>query len=728
MDKVQFMSLAAHTRLGPYEITRLLGTGGTGEVYKAVDTRLNRTVAIKLLMGPDRDRLEREARTIAAVNDPHICAIYDIEDDYLVMEYVQGTPIKGPLPLHEALHLANQIASALETAHSRGIVHRDLKPANILVTHGNVKLLDFGHAKQLSSNHVNADPITLAGPVMGTAAYMSPDQAQGKPADRRSDIFSFGVVLYEILSGRPPFGGDTVLEVLNAIVSREPHLLETSPDLQRIVMRCLAKDPADRFESMSEVKEALAQLIVHKEKEQPSVAVLPFANLSANAANEYFSDGLTEELISELAQIPGLRVTARTSAFVFRKKEEDIRRIASQLGVQTVLEGSVRESGTKLRITAQLINASDGYHLWSKTYDREKADVFEIQDDIAGRIARALQLRLYHSSNVSIPAYEAYLKARYYLWKLTAESLAHSREAFEHAIALEPDFALAYSGYADYFLVRTLLGLAPASESMPVARSNARKSLDIDPSLAEAHAVLATVATLYDYDRLESERRFELAVSHRPLSSEVRLYHAFYYLFPRGLTDEAVKELEKGLRDDPLNAGLHFVLGVCLDERGQHTEAIREFRETIELDEHSSWGMAMLAMEYWSREMTAEALAWAQRAQALSPLDALSSGLFAGMLSCSGESPRAKRVLDTLGDGQAYGAPMGLAIFHLLTGEIDKATDWLEKLVHQRAAGAFLLLHSPLGRHFSSSAQWPLVVRALRLHETMLPTMGASVC
>src|SRR5262245_28003932 len=201
---------------------------------------------------------------------------------------------------------------------------------------------------------------------------------------------------------------------------------------------------------------------------------------------------------------------------------------------------------------------------------------------------------------------------------------------------------------------------------MPAARSSARRSLDIEPSLAEAHAVLATVATLYDYDRLEAERRFELAVSHRPLSSEVRLYHAFYYLLPRGFIDEAVKELEKGLRDDPLNAALHFVLGVCLDERGQNAEATREFRETIELDEHSTWAMAMLAMEYWSREMGAEALAWAQRAYTLSPRDSMSSGLFAGMLSCSGESSRAKRVLDTIGDGQAYGAPLGLAIFHLL--------------------------------------------------------------
>src|SRR5262249_15266766 len=239
----------------------------------------------------DRARLEREARAIASLSSPYICAIYDIQDEYLVMEYIEGTPIKGPLSPREALHFANQIAIALDAAHSQGIIHRDLKPANILVTRRNVKLLDFGHAKRLSSSPPHADPMTLAGTAVGTAAYMSPEQAQGQPADQRSDVFSFGVVLYEMLSGRRAFPGDSVLAVLNAIVSREPRPIGTTPELQRVVMRCLCKDPASRFQSISEVREALAQVRIHTPAKQPSIAVLPFANLTGDAANEYFSDG-----------------------------------------------------------------------------------------------------------------------------------------------------------------------------------------------------------------------------------------------------------------------------------------------------------------------------------------------------------------------------------------------------------------------------------------------------
>jgi eukaryotic-like serine/threonine-protein kinase len=710
------MHLSPHTRLGPYEINSLLGTGGTGAVYKATDTRLNRNVAIKCLTGPDIDRLEREAQVIAAMNHPYICSIYDVGEDYLVMEYVEGTPIRGPLPLHECLNLAGQIATALEAAHSRGVVHRDLKPANILVSHGTVKLLDFGHAKQLSSSPTDEDPETLAGTVLGTAAYMSPEQVQGKSVDARSDVFSFGVVLYELVSGKRAFAGDAVLDILNAVVYDEPRPLEATSELQSVVMRCLNKDPAKRFQSMAEVKEALARVQLHKPKKAPSIAVLPFANVSGDRENEYFCEGLTEEIINQLAQIPGLRVTARTSVFVFQKKTEDIRKIAERLDVQTVLEGSVRESGTRLRITAQLINAADGYHLWSKSYDREKAEVFEIQDDIAGAIARSLQVRLYHGSTISIPAYEAYLKARHYLWKLTPEGLAQSREYYEQAIALDPDFALAHSGYADYFLARAILGMIPADEAMPAARMSARRALDIDASLPDAHAVLAAVATLFDFDIPEAERRFDLAIAHEAVSSAARVLHAFYYLVPRGRATDAVKELEQSLRDDPLNGTLHRVLGVCLLETGRAGDASREFHEALELDEHSVQTMTMLALEYWMRGLREEALAWAERAYSLTPWNSMPIGVYSGMLARSDEAARARRVIEKLGDGQAYGAPLGLAAFDALVGEIDGAMDWLDKLIEQRhVAGAYSLLYSPLGKDLMSSDRWPALARMLHL-------------
>jgi serine/threonine protein kinase/Tfp pilus assembly protein PilF len=721
------MSLATQTRLGPYEIAALVGTGEKGEVYRAIDTRLNRTVAIKLLHGPDIDRLEREARLVAALNNPYICGIYDIGDDYIVMEYVDGTPIKGPLPLKDCLRFATQIASALEAAHAQGLVHRDLKPANILVSRGSVKLLDFGHAMLPSSSPDVNDTLGFDEHLSGHAPYMSPEQAQGMPADRRSDIFSFGSILFEMLTGRHAFEGAAERDVINAIVRNEPRPLEAPPELERIVMHCLSKDPASRFQSIEEVKKALLQVPAEGPDVEPSIAVLPFTNLSGEKDNEYFSAGLSEEIINALTQIPGLRVTARTSAFAFPKRERDIRKIAQTLGVQTVLEGSVRESESRLRVTAQLINASDGYHLWSQVYDRQKAEVFAIQDDIAGAITKALHLRLYHRNTVSVQAYEVYLKARYYMWKLTPESFAKSRRCFEQAIALEPQFALAHSGFAEHHLARALVGIVPASEGMPAARFNARQALDINPSLPEAHSVLATVATLYDFDRREAERRFELAMAREAVASIVRICYAFYFLLPRGRTDEAVNTLKRGLTEDPLNPTLHYMLGVCLSESGRNGEACQEFEDALELDDHFMWAMAALAMNYLSRDLNAEALAWAERSHATIPWHAMAVGLYAGTLTRAGDSHRAIRVIRQISDGEAYGAPYGLTVYHAVIGDVDKALHWLEKSIEQRyVSGVFQLLHSPLGRLLSSSSRWPALVNQLNLNATILPMATAS--
>jgi serine/threonine-protein kinase len=716
------MSIKPETTLGPYRIDTLVGSGGTGDVYKATDTRLNRTVAVKVLKGPDVDRIRHEAQVIAALNHPHICAIYDVGDGYLVMEYVEGLPIKGPLSIQDCLHYATQVVTAVDSAHSQGIIHRDLKPANIILSHGAVKLLDFGHAKQLSSDPVDGGPPTLEGTLLGTAAYMSPEQASGKTADPRSDIFSFGAVLYEMLSGRRAFTGNTVLDVLNNIVHTEPRPLETIPELRRIVRRCLCKDPAKRFQSMSEVKDALAHVPTGEMPEKrPSMAVLPFANLSADPGNEYFSDGLTEEIISELSQIPGLRVTARTSAFAFRKRDEDIRKIAETLDVETVLEGSVRQSGAKLRISAQLISAADGCHLWAKTYDRDLTEIFDIQDDIAGAIARALQLRLYRGSMVSIPAHEAYLKARYYMAKRTLESLALSRQCYEQAISLDDTFALAHSGYAAYHLVRTLLGITPGDEGMPIARARARKALSIDPGLPEAHAILGTVATLYDHDRHEAERQFELAIAREGVPPEGHILHASYYFLATGQAEEAAEELERALREDPLNSALHYKLGVC--RLGSGEEAAPQFREALELDPNFTLAMVMLSIEYWWRGMNAEALAWAEKAHSLTPEDVMTAGLLAGMLVLNGDPARAKRVVSELGDGQAHGSPIGLMIFDSLVGETQTAKYWLEQAIRQYCdASAFELLHTPLCKGLASDSWWALLSKIGDVRNTTVPT------
>ena len=442
-------------RVGPYEILEPLGQGGMGEVWKARDTRLGRIVAVKHLMHHG-DRFEQEARAIAALNHPNICQIYDVGPNYLVLEHVDGQPICGPLPVDQVLRLAIQIAGALEEAHRNGILHRDLKPANIVVNaKGVAKLLDFGLARLASAD---ADVTrTAEGTLLGTAAYMAPEQLEGQSLDERSDIFSFGAVMYEMLAGIRAFGGRTTAQVLNAVLHAEPAPLQAPTAVQRIVKRCLAKQPAARFQTMADVRAALEQAARDKgsanaPESRRSIAVLPFANLSPDKENEYFSDGLAEEIIAALTHIPGLKVTARTSSFAFRGKEQDIRKIAETLDVRAILEGSVRRSGSRIRVAAQLINAADGYHLWSERYDRELTDVFAVQDEIASAIGGALQATLTGAPETArrytpkLPAYEAYLKGRYQLLKHTPDGLARSQDYFKQAISLDPQYARSASG------------------------------------------------------------------------------------------------------------------------------------------------------------------------------------------------------------------------------------------------------------------------------------------
>ncbi len=426
---------APGTPLGPYELIAPLGAGGMGEVWMARDSRVGRVVAIKRLKAEHAERFKREARAIAALNHPRICQLYDVGPDYLVMEYVEGEILKGPLPAADALQLAVQIAEALAAAHRKGIVHRDLKPANILVNEGGAKLLDFGlahvEAPLLSGDSTISVALSEPGVIVGTVAYMSPEQAQGQAVDARSDVFSFGSVLYEALSGRRAFRGDTPFATMTAVVNDEPSPLEAPADLKRVVSRCLAKRPGDRFQTMADVKSALEQTAVRPATQRSSIAVLPFANMSRDPDDDFFSDGLAEEIINLLAHVAGLKVTARTSSFAFRGKEQDIRRIAEALGVANILEGSVRRAGNRIRVTAQLIDAEDGCHLWSERYDRELTDVFAIQDEIAQSIAGALQVKLVsnparHTPN--FPAYEALLKARHHARTYLPEAHARAKE------------------------------------------------------------------------------------------------------------------------------------------------------------------------------------------------------------------------------------------------------------------------------------------------------------
>jgi TolB-like protein/Tfp pilus assembly protein PilF/predicted Ser/Thr protein kinase len=704
--------------IGPYALMSCIGAGGMGEVWKARDTRLDRVVPVKKTNGQHSERFEQEARSIAALNHPHICQLYDVGPDYLVLEYIAGTVLKGPMPIARAIPLAMQIAEALEEAHRLGVIHRDLKPSNIMVTEGgSAKLLDFGLAT-LMNRHDPDVTRTTANLVMGTPGYMAPEQAEGRAIDERSDVFSFGAVLYEVLSGIRAFVGDSTVQVLTAVLRDDPPPLDAPPALDRVVKRCLAKRPEDRFQTMTDVKTALSRLSTSAEEAHPSIAVLPFINMSADQDNQYFSDGLTEDLLNALSHISGLRVTARASSFAFRGKEQDIRKIAASLGVRHILEGSVRRSGTRVRVTAQLINPDDGCHLWSERYDREMADVFAVQDEIAAAIAGALQVKLSRTrprTHVPDPAaHEAFLKGRHHLLKITPDSLARGREYFAQALALDPDFALAHSHLAWYYFLLAFHGLRPSWEVIPLARTEARRALELDASLPQARSMLAAIAGLFDYDWAEAERLFRLALSETPVAGEVRWAYGNAYLLPFGRAREAAGELQRALEQDPLNVVYRNARGIFLYVAGLREQGVKEAEQALEIDDQY-WGAHFsLGMNYASRGLIAEALASAERAHQLAPWTACTVGLLAGTCRRAGDE-RQSQLMDQLHrmPGQPH---WGMVLYCLICGDVDQAAQWVEKAIEQRDLMTIIQIRSPLAGPLRASARWPALAARANLH------------
>jgi serine/threonine-protein kinase len=734
--------LSVGHRFGPYEIVEPIGAGGMGQVYRARDTRLGREVALKLLpqefaLTDDRiARFEREARMLASVNHSNIGAIYGLEDDpatgtrALVLELVEGESLadriaRGPMPVADVVTITAQIADALDAAHRRGIVHRDIKPANIHVVPGpTVKLLDFGIAKLLTGEE--AITRTVEGAIIGTAGYMSPEQADGRAVDARSDIFSVGALLYEMISSRRAFVGESLTEVLSAIVHRNPPPLDAPPALQRIVRACLEKKPGNRFQTMRELRVALTEGAAAMKEMPPSIAVLPFANLSGDPDNEYFGDGLAEEIISALARVRGLKVIARTSAFAFRDKQADVRRIAEALDVTHVLEGSVRRSGSRVRVNAQLIAASDASHMWSQRYDRELADVFAIQDDISAAIVAALQVTFSTSTAKrrqyvpSVPAYDAYLKARYDYAKATPETAARARECLEQAIAIDPTFALAHAQLGMLFFAMYRWGLKSAHEAVPLARTHARAALEIDCALPEAHNVLGCMAAMYDYDWTGAERHFQLAFARDSVAPlQARIERANFFLAHVGRGEEAVEDMRQALTEDPLNMFARWTLAVCLRAARRDAEADRRYREVLELDGgiRSTYSAIVLSGNHLERGAIEDALRFAEIGYDRAPWHPVAVGQLAGMLARTGDSARSQSLVAQLGSGDAFGAPFGLALYRLAAGDVDGAVSWLEKSIAQRDIWVpfFLRVGNLGGRVMWTTPQWPRLAKMINV-------------
>jgi serine/threonine-protein kinase len=722
------LALAAGTRLGPYEVVSLLGAGGMGEVYRARDSRLDRDVAIKVLPAPvahDPDRLRRfehEARAIASLNHPHICQLYDIGPGYLVLEHIDGAPLRGPVAAPEAVRLALQIARALEAAHDRGILHRDLKPTNVLITRdGTAKLLDFGLAKLLRGTGSDPDDLTqtvahtIAGAVLGSPGYMSPEQAAGKPVDVRSDVFSFGIVLHELLSG---VRASSAADAFQSGQAR--------PALARIVRRCLAANPGERFQTMAEVRAVLehaaTELTSAPSELRPSVAVLPFANMSADRENEYFGDGLAEEVINALAQVPGLQVAGRTSSFLFRGKDIGLAEVGRQLNVEHLLEGSVRRAGNRVRVTAQLIKVADGFHVWSERYDREWTDIFAIQDEITQAIASALRIRL--SVDASTPrrhtpnlrAYETYLKARDLWSRAMPGSFEQARTLLEHAISLDPQFALPYSLLGGCYTILANLGFKPAHDMMPLARAAEERALGVDPALPEAHALLGVCAGGFAHDWIGAEREWRLAMARAPISRDVRFWYGNHYLLPIGRVAEAVETMASALEEDPLNLLYRHLYARGLRHLGRLDDAAAELRGILDVDPDFPFALETLGAVCAQQGNAEEALALTERAHVVTPWSYTVMGQLAALRERDGDRTNSVALLETLGTGEGYGASTGLAIYHAMTGNAEQAAEWAARGIAQRFQPLIYMLAPLLRPH----PQWPVLARLMNL-----PASGA---
>ena len=699
------MSLAVGNQLGPYQLIEEIGAGGMGEVWKARDTRLDRIVAIKRLKETHNLRFQQEARAIAALNHPHICTLHDVGPDYLVMEFIEGQPLRGPMPFTEVLATALQITSALRAAHAKGILHRDIKPANILVSANGAKLLDFGLAKVTSE----IDATTMAG--AGTPLYMSPEQAEGKPIDVRSDIFSFGAVLYEMVAGRRAFN------TLGSVLRDSPAPLDAAPELTSIVTRCLAKAPADRFPDMAALAEALERCRSKVADAQPSIAVLPFANMSGDKENEYFSDGLAEEILNSLAQIEGLKVIARTSSFAFRGKEQDIVEIAQRLRVRTILEGSVRRSGNRIRVTAQLIEANEGTHLWSDRYDRDLEDVFKVQDEIASSIAASLRVRLIGRTGKSyrpnLPAYEALLKGRYYLQQNTPEGHLAAKVALEHAIALDPLYAPPHAELAVFYLVTAAWGMGPAAQVLPIAREHARKAFELDPDEPQAHTMLGAISIAYDRDRKTAADHFRKAMASGTLPPEAHVRCAIMYLLPVGRIQEGLAELHKALEKDPLSFLWRSLLGMALANLGQYENALEELRKSLELNSNGWLAYQWMSVSYAATGRLAEARRAAERAMSLAPWNTVVPAVLAAIMRLSGETPPAELF--------SRAGPNGKIFHHLLCSEVEAAADAFEEALHEH--DVLVVLMNPnsnaLLKPLRESSRWPAIAKLLNLSEAL---------
>ncbi len=699
--------------IGAYHVLEVLGQGGMGVVYKARDTRLSRLAALKVIRpehageAAGTRRFLREAQTAAGLNHPNILTIYEIGTDagldYIAMEFVAGGTLAdlmaaGPQPAERALRLAAQVADALAVAHAASIVHRDLKPSNIMVPGPDrVKVVDFGLAKTagpVRSDQETIEAVTGPGMIVGTAPYMSPEQASGCVVDARSDLFSLGTILYEMLAGRKPFRGESVVSTIAAILKDTPApIARVNPDVARVVARCLRKDPAERFQSAAELKAAIeACLVPRTEEDRPSIAVLPFASMTGVKEDDYLCEGLAEEIIDALTRIPGLRVIARTSAFAVARLGLDVREAAARLGVEHVLEGSVRRAGSRVRVTAQLISARDDSHLWSERYDRELTDVLVLEDEIAASIAGRLRVELAHAGRgrpepvVNAEAHAAYLEGRYYFARGTPEALAQAIACYERSLARDPNSALAHDGLAELHWYLGFFGNVPPRDAFSRSTWYALRALELDDTLAQTHALLGMLRKELDYNWPEVDRELRRARELNPASPLVRLRYAISGLLPHGRVNEGMAELEAILETDPLSLLARWWLAVMANLARRPDRVIAEGQHMLALDPGHFLGHWALGIGQNETFALGDAVVSMERAHELSGGIPFTLGFLAYVYGRAGRRDETRRLLghaEQLAKG-GYVPPTTFALCYVGLEDWDAALQWLDRAIDGR--------------------------------------------
>lgn len=769
-----------------YRIVEKLGEGGMGVVYRARDTKLDRDVALKFLppnlvaSEEELARFEQEARAISALNHPAIATIYDVDEadgqKYIVLEYLPGGTLKGKLKrlksedgefsLEEVTAYGIQIAEALSHAHRHGIIHRDVKTDNIMLTEeGKAKLTDFGLAKLRGSVQ-----ITKTASTVGTAAYMSPEQVRGEEVDHRTDVFSFGIVLYELVTSHLPFRAEFEAALNYAILNDSaPPLRESRPGvppaLAEIIGRCLEKDPAKRPQTAAEIAGELkkvehdlagppagrpsrAGLLSKKAVWIPAaigvllvtlylfsprsasppvsskwIAVLPFENLSDSKEDEYFSDGITDDIIAQLSKIGDLKVISRTSVMQYKGVGKNVREIGRDLGVGTVLEGSVRRSGNQLRIVAQLIDAANEGHLWVETYDKEMTQVFAIQSDVAQRIAAALQAKLSPSERGRIEkkqtdnteSYQLYLKGRFYWNKRRIDDIKTAIEYFKQAIEKDPGYAQAYAGLASTYVLIPQYGMQ-SMEWYAKADSAARKALEIDATLAEAYTVLGLIANDHEYDWAGAEKYFRRAIELDPGYPTAHQWYSSTLMY-LGRLDEALAEVKRAHELDPLSLVINMNLGDVLYLMRQYDRAIEQYKSTLALDQDFAWARYDMAWAYAMEGKLDEAIAECGKAQKISGDMPVGFSQLGRLYARAGRKSDALRVLDELLrlSQQGFRVPCGIGVICFELGDRDKAFEWLEKAYQSRDVDLIYLGVDPLNDDIRSDPRGVALLKKMGL-------------